>query len=113
VTPRLAGHAAIAGIATLAAAIPAGPTAHATTKTVAIRDIAFKPGRVTINRGDGVRFLWRDRDVPHNVTSKGTRRFASSPTRKSGGYIVRPATPGTYRYVCTIHFGMTGTITVK
>jgi plastocyanin len=49
----------------------------------------------------------------HNVTSRGKRRFASSPSMARGTYAVRFTRPGTYRYVCTIHFGMNGTVVVR
>jgi|EndMetStandDraft_4_1072995.scaffolds.fasta_scaffold1433239_1 plastocyanin len=98
----------------VALAIAGGASAHAaSTKTVTLKDIAFKPARVTITHGDSVRFSWRDGDVPHDVTSTGKRRFRSAKARTSGTHTVRFAKAGTYTYVCTIHAGMAGRITVK
>lgn len=87
------------------------PAAHAAaTKTVVLKNIAFNPGRVTIERGDRVAWAWRDGRTRHNVTS---RSFRSSPTRSSGAYAVRFSRTGTFSYRCTLHPGMNGVVTVK
>jgi len=88
----------------VALAIAGGASAHAaSTKTVTLKDIAFKPARVTITHGDSVRFSWRDGDVPHDVTSTGKRRFRSAKARTSGTHTVRFAKAGTYTYFCVPH----------
>jgi plastocyanin len=83
---------------------------------VTLRGIAFHPAKLTITRGSSVRFVWRDPGITHNVTSRGRggrARFPSARSRKTGSYTVRFTRSGTYRYVCTIHFGMKGTIVVR
>ena len=105
---RLALAVLIAAL-TVAIAAPAGVAA---TKTVVLKDIKFKPGTVQINRGSRVRWVWRDPSTPHNVKSRGKRRFRSSGTKQSGTHTVRFRRRGTYRYVCTIHPGMSGKVIV-
>jgi plastocyanin len=105
----------------LAAALPvgvvvavAGPSAGAATgKSVVLRDIAFKPSKLTVARGAGVTFRFQDNGTTHNVISRGAKRFKSSPTKSAGTYAVRFTKPGVYRYECTLHIGMKGAITVR
>jgi plastocyanin len=105
---------ALALLPVLAISAPVVATAHAaTTKTVTLKDISFKPAKVTIASGDSVRFVWKDGNVQHNVTSNGKLRFRTSSTRKTGSYTVKLTKRGTYRFSCTLHFGMDGSITVR
>jgi plastocyanin len=97
-----------------AAASADGPKAHTSaTYTVVLRNIAFNPPRLTIARGDSVRWVWRDPGTQHNITSRGKVRFRSAGNRARGSHVVRLRRRGTYRYSCTIHFGMNGTIVVQ
>jgi len=108
----------LALLATLGAVAPAtvlaAPSADAArTKTVEIEDIDFSPGTARISRGDRVRWVWRDEATPHNVRSRGSRRFEGSSTKTKGTYSVRFRKAGTYRYVCTIHPGMDAKVVVR
>jgi plastocyanin len=87
----------ISGIVALAAVLlVGGGVAVAATRTVTISDFAFSPRTLTINVGDTVR--WRNSDpVAHTATATG------------GAFTVA----GTYRYICTPHPTMTGTIRVR
>ena len=96
----------------LGAACAAGAPA-ATTKQVVLEDIEFKPARVTVRRGDRVRWVWRDVRTPHNVASRGRHRFRSSATKTTGTHVVRFRKRGAHLYVCTIHPGMAGKVTVR
>ncbi|HEX4364224.1 MAG TPA: cupredoxin domain-containing protein [Solirubrobacteraceae bacterium] len=107
-TPLLA--LAVACLAVLAGPI-AGSQARAV-KTVTLRNIAFSPKRLTVARNTTVTFSWRDGGTTHNVTSIGRKRFKSIPDRSAGSRSVRFTRAGTYRYECTLHPGMTGTIVV-
>jgi plastocyanin len=111
----VAAVTAAAALLALGAAGPAsaGPARAAATQTVTLRNIEFTPANVKVARGGSVRFVWRDADVTHNVTSQGRLRFHSASNRKKGSVVVRFTRAGTYRYACTIHYGMKGTITVK
>jgi plastocyanin len=104
-------RSSIAAISALALVLTAS-TARAATRSVVLRDIAFKPTTVKIHRGDRVRWRWDDGDTPHNVTSRGSTRFKSSTTKSTGTYVARFRRRGTYRYVCTIHPGMAGRVVV-
>ncbi len=56
--------------------------------------------------------MWRfeDGSVPHNVTANNNA-FKSSTTNK-GTYTHTFPSAGTFKYRCTIHSGMTGTVVV-
>ena len=105
---------AVAACAGAFATLPATPVADAArTRTVALEDIAFTPETARISRGDRVRWVWRDESTPHNVRSRGSRRFKGSGTKTTGSHIVRFTRAGTYRYVCTIHIGMDAKVVVR
>ena len=108
---------ALAGAAALLAAVAApvaGPSASAATgKSVVVRNIKFNPGSLTIARGSTVTWRFDDETTKHNVISRGAKRFKSSPVKGSGTYSVRFTRRGIYRYVCSLHIGMKGVITVR
>ncbi len=98
--------------ASVVSALPAGASGQATaaaTTTVTLKNIKFNPRKVTINRGGTVRWVWRDGSIAHNVTGPGfkTRTFSR------GSFSHRFTRKGTFRYRCTIHPGMTGTVVVR
>ncbi|UTI64186.1 cupredoxin domain-containing protein [Paraconexibacter antarcticus] len=118
-TKRAAGLAVLAASAA-AVAIPSAASAvsarAASTKTVHIVDIAYKPRKLTIRRGTTVKWSFDDQIVAHTVTSTGSKRFKSSPQKMNGTYKVTFRKPGTYRYHCLVHpnvAAMKGTIIVK
>jgi plastocyanin len=96
------------------ALIPAGAFGGARTAgthTVTLKNIRFHPGTLAINRGEVVRWLWREGgESEHNVTFHGSR----SRTQAQGSYSVRFTHSGTFAYRCTIHAseGMRGKIIV-
>jgi hypothetical protein len=76
--------------------------------------LAFAPANLTINAGETVTFAFGA--VGHNVTFD--TRVAATPPDIPGvnaGLSVQRtfAVAGTYRYHCTIHPGMAGTVTVQ
>lgn len=83
-------------------------------KRVVVRDNFFEPRSVNIHRGDRVVWIWRG-DNPHNVTftkvPKGARKRGAD-TRDSGRWSRTFRKRGLYKYICTIHAGMRGTIDV-
>lgn len=115
--PNIQLRAAVVALA-LAAAGSIGTAAvnvaqASSTKTVHVADIDFSPHRLVVSRGTTVRWSFEDKNTPHNVTSRGAKHFRSSPTKQSGTYSVRFTKPGTYTYVCTIHFNMKASIVVR
>lgn len=86
---------------------------QASGRTVTLRNIAFAPKSLSIARGTTVTFQWRDDRTAHNVVSKGAKRFTSIGTRETGSASRTFTKAGTYRYVCTLHPGMSGRITVR
>ena len=103
--------------AVVATAIPAVAPAFdgakaASNHTVILKNVRFHPGALTINRGDSVRWLWRDGgETEHDVTFHGFH----SRKMTSGSYTVRFTHSGTFNYRCTVHEseGMRGKIVVR
>lgn len=111
-TAALIAGAALAAVAT----VPAGaetPAVAAATKVVKVQDFEFRPPTVRIRRGATVEWRFLDRPAPHNVTSRGSRRFRSSDTKETGMHRVRFRRYGTYRYLCTLHPNMVGKVVVR
>jgi plastocyanin len=61
----------------------------------------------------GQKIEWTNDDsVPHNVTAQSGASFQSKTFGQGGTYSFTPKKAGTIQYVCTIHPGMNGTLTV-
>jgi plastocyanin len=70
----------------------------------------FRPDRITISRGDRVRWVNRD-NVLHTTTSNGGLWDATlAPGER---FTRRFRRAGTFNYLCEFHSGMTGTIVVR
>jgi plastocyanin len=82
--------------------------------TVTIKGFAFNPSTLTVPVGAKVTFVMADSGVQHNVTSAGSPSFQSSANLNKGqSYTVTFTKAGTYKYSCTIHPSMTGTVIVQ
>ena len=100
----------------LAVALPfaaiGAPSGAAATKSIKVDDNFFSPKSVTVAKNTKV--VWRFvGDSVHNVTSTGSKRFKSSTDKSSGTYAVTFKKAGVYNYVCSIHDGMKGKVTVR
>jgi plastocyanin len=84
----------------------------AASRTVTLKNIAFSPKSLSVAKGSTVTFAFRDGGTTHNVTSTGSLRFKTIGNRSSGSPRRTFTRAGTYRYVCTLHPGMSGRITV-
>jgi plastocyanin len=70
---------------------------------------SFAPGNLTVNAGATV--TWSNRDTVAHTTASGTLWSA---TMQPGESFSRTfADRGTFPYRCTIHAGMSGTVTVQ
>ena len=74
-------------------------------------DIKFDPQNATASAGQQV--CWVNEDtIDHNAVADGGQ-FESDLFGKGKTFTTTLDSPGEYPYVCTIHPGMTGTITVE
>jgi plastocyanin len=76
--------------------------------TVTLSDSRFTPADITVEPGTEVTWIWDDGSRSHDVVGDG---FASD-TQTEGTFTHTFTEPGTYEYVCTLHQGMEGTVTV-
>ncbi len=81
------------------------------TKEVAIDNFSFTPGSLAVPVGATVRWTNHD-DIPHTVTAED--RAFKSPVLDTDGVFSRQFTAaGTFRYFCSIHPKMTGSVVVE
>ena len=79
--------------------------------SVSMKDIKFMPKEITAQVGQKI--VWTNNErVPHNVTAKEGADFASDTMQEGDTFDYTPAKAGTIDYVCTIHPGQDGKITV-
>jgi plastocyanin len=88
-----------------AAASPDVPT------IVLASDFMFAPASMTVTAGSTVTWTNKD-DEPHTVVSD-TGLFRSGALDTNESFSFRFDKPGTYRYACSIHPRMVGTIVVQ
>jgi plastocyanin len=93
--------------ATLLLASPA----FADDANVTMKNFDFAPMAMTVSAGTTV--TWKNADgEPHTVVS-ADGLFRSAALDQNDTFKFTFAKPGTYKYVCSIHPKMVGTITVK
>jgi plastocyanin len=78
---------------------------------VNIDNFSFTPSTITVSRGTTVRWTNHD-DIPHTVVSDDNS-FRSKPLDTGDQFTYTFTKPGTYRYYCSIHPRMTGTVVVQ
>ena len=94
--------------------VPAPNEPGGTTVTVDIPSISFDPTDVTVKAGTPV--IWTNSDdLPHTVTKEGGPGpdFDSGNLEPGDEFEQTFDEPGTVDYVCTIHPGQAGTVTVE
>ena len=89
----------------------AATTAQAADAAVAIDNFTFGPQELRVKAGTTVTWVNRD-DIPHTVTST-TLAFRSKALDTNDKFSFTFTTPGIYKYFCSLHPHMTGTIVVK
>jgi plastocyanin len=80
---------------------------------VEINNFAFETKELTVTRGAMVQWINNDSE-PHTVVSSADPKAFRSPALDTGdkyAFVFKEA--GTYKYFCSIHPHMTGTIIVK
>ena len=84
--------------------------ARAGETVISIREFMFSPTALTVPAGTTVR--WKNLDgEPHTVRSVDAT-FKSDALDQNDSFAFKFDQPGTYRYVCSIHPQMVGTIVV-
>lgn len=101
------------GMAEHAANSVAAQPAAAAANRVIIDNFSFGPNTLTV--AVGTKVVWTNDDAdPHTVTSAGDAKVLKSPPLDTGdSFAFTFDKPGTYRYFCSIHPHMQGTIVVQ
>ena len=71
----------------------------------------FNPGTLTVPAGTTV--MWGNNDITAHTSTSDTGLWNSNDIGVGGTFAVKLDNPGTYKYHCTIHSYMTGTIVVQ
>ena len=101
----------IAVAAALAAA--AGPAVAGKVTNVELGTSYYAPAKVTVKKGDKVRFKWNPSFDMHDVNVKsGPQRF-KSPLQASGTWTRKFTKPGKYVLYCSQHSDMGMTLVVR
>ncbi|MBW0271467.1 copper-binding protein [Nocardia sp. MH4] len=84
-----------------------------TNLTVDVSGMKYSPADATIKVGETVTWKFSDK-APHNVQGIGDKAMGiNSPIIDKGEWSYTFTQPGTYRYLCSLHPDMRGTITVS
>ena len=73
-----------------------------------MRGNRFYPAVIQVKPGQTVTWSFTDNGTTHNVKGTGW----GSPNQASGTFRHAFPAPGSYRYSCTLHIGMTGRVDV-
>ena len=104
--------AAISGLAALWWLVATAPNAASPDAAqIVIKDFMFTPTALTVKAGSTVVWVNKD-DEPHTVVGD-TALFRSGAVDTNDTYAFKFDKPGTYRFSCSIHPRMTGTIVVE
>ena len=84
--------------------------ARAAETKISIDNFTFSPASISVKVGDTVTWTNRD-DIPHAIVSAGKFRSKTLDTDDSFSFTFTAA--GDYKYFCSLHPHMTGTIKVE
>ena len=87
-----------------------GPPTPTATNAVTVSDNQFAPSAIRVAPGTTVTWTWAQGSSVHNVTFEGG---ASNNLANGATFSHTFPTAGTFTYQCTLHPGMTGTVTVQ
>ena len=97
-------------LALLATVVLRFSAALAEDKMVMIDNFTFEPAQLTVKAGTTV--TWKNRDdIPHTVVAGG--KFRSKALDTDDSYSFTFTTAGDYKYFCSLHPHMTGSIRVE
>ena len=88
----------------------AATPAQAEDAAIKIGNFTFGPQELKVKAGTTVTWVNED-DIPHTVVSPNN--FRSKPLDSEDKFSFTFSTPGTYKYFCSLHPHMTGTIVVE
>jgi plastocyanin len=122
ILPALCAALALAIVATGCGGSDNGGSSSASTSTsssssssgeveVKMQNIQFAPKATTVKVGQKVKWVNED-STDHNVTADSGADFKSKDFGKGASFEFTADKAGTVKYECTIHPGMTGTLTV-
>jgi plastocyanin len=103
---------ALCGQAAGGPSVTAGAESKAKPKLVTVADFYFGPDMITIKRGGAVKWVWASTNIyPHDVhlkqgpkALKNKGSYSTRTTAVTNARFTRAfETPGTYRFICTIH----------
>lgn len=95
------------------AAAPATQIAAVATNAVAIDNFAFAPAAITVPVGTTVTWTNHDDEVHTVESSDNPQLFKSAGLDTDDTFSFTFTKPGTYKYFCSIHPRMVGTVVVK
>ena len=104
-------RSALLGITIFLTCLTSAPATPAGAPQIAMKDFKFAPLTLTVKAGTAVTWVNKDNE-PHTVVSD-TGAFRSNAIDTNETFVVTFDKPGTYRFLCTIHPKMMGTIAVK
>ena len=87
------------------------PAPSGDTVTIGMKDIKFTVPNQEVKLGQTVRWV-NEEDIAHNVVADSGASFKSGIYGKGKSYEYKPTKAGTIEYVCTLHPGMDGVLTV-
>ncbi len=94
------------------AATESAPAASGGKSRIGMKGLQFIPKDVTVKVGTKVTWV-NDEEIPHNVVAEEGADFQSDTFGLDGTYEFEAEEAGVVKYVCTIHPGMEGTLTVE
>src|SRR4051795_2727925 len=112
---RLLRFAVLVLMTAVAWATAASPASAATVVIDAVDTSAsqFQPANVTIDVGDTVRWEFDQAATTHTVTSSSSNWTLDESRAPNGAPVTKTFdTAGVYTFLCKIHSGMTGSVTV-
>lgn len=88
-------------------------TAALTAATITVTNNNFTPSSVTVRTGSTVTWTWNSSNVAHNVNFGGAGGAPTNIPNTTSGSVDRTFDQaGVFNYQCTLHAGMTGSVTV-